>query len=56
MNLLKAATLLSVIAALPFVFSAVSEARYRERFFDPIMVDMRRAILVPEAVSARPVG
>ncbi|WEF20983.1 hypothetical protein [Microbacterium maritypicum] len=55
-NLLKAATLLSVIAALPFVFSAVSEARYRERFFDPIMVDMRRAILVREAVSARPVG
>lgn len=50
-NLLKAATLLSVIAALPFVFSAVSEARYRERFFDPIMADMRRAILVREAVS-----
>lgn len=53
-NLLKAATLLSVIAALPFVFSAVSEARYRERFFDPIMADMRRAILVREVVSATP--
>jgi hypothetical protein len=53
-NLLKAATLLSVIAALPFVFSAVSEARYRERFFDPIMADMRRAILVREVVSAAP--
>lgn len=50
-NLLKAATLLAVIATLPFVFSAVSEARYRERFFDPIMVDMRRAILVREAVT-----
>lgn len=54
-NLLKAATLLAVIATLPFVFSAVSEARYRERFFDPIMVDMRRAILVREAISAKPV-
>ncbi|MGH3690191.1 MAG: hypothetical protein ACRDT7_08560 [Microbacterium sp.] len=53
-NLLKAATLLSVIAALPFVFSAVSETRYRERFFDPIMADMRRAILVREVVSATP--
>ncbi|KJL25740.1 hypothetical protein RN51_00534 [Microbacterium oxydans] len=53
-NLLKAATLLAVIAALPFVFSAVSEARYRERFFDPIMADMRRAILVREAVSTAP--
>lgn len=50
-NLLKATTLLAVIATLPFVFSAVSEARYRERFFDPIMADMRRAILVREAVS-----
>jgi hypothetical protein len=52
-NLLKAAMLLSLIATLPFVFSAVSEARYRERFFDPIMVDMRRAILVRDALSAR---
>ena len=42
------------IAALPFVFSAVSESRYRERFFDPIMADMRRAILVREAVSTTP--
>lgn len=50
-NLLKAATLLSLIATLPFVFSAVSEARYRERFFDPIMVDMRRAILVRDALG-----
>lgn len=50
-NLLKAATLLAVIATLPFVFSAVSEARYRERFFDPIMADMRRAILVRDAIS-----
>lgn len=52
-NLLKAATLLSLIATLPFVFSAVSEARYRERFFDPIMVDMRRAILVRDALSGK---
>lgn len=50
-NLLKAATLVSVIATLPFVFSAVSEARYRERFFDPIMADMRRAILVRDALA-----
>ena len=50
-NLLKAATLLSLIATLPFVFSAVSEARYRERFFDPIMADMRRAIVVREALG-----
>lgn len=52
-NLLKAAMLLSLIATLPFVFSAVSEARYRERFFDPIMADMRRAILVRDALSAK---
>lgn len=50
-NLLKVATILAVIAALPFVFSAVSETRYRERFFDPIMVDMRRAILVRDAID-----
>ena len=50
-NLLKAATLLSLIATLPFVFSAVSEARYRERFFDPIMADMRRAIVVRDALG-----
>ncbi|MDQ0727695.1 hypothetical protein [Microbacterium sp. W4I20] len=50
-NLLKAATLLAMIATLPFVFSAVSEARYRERFFDPIMADMRRAMLVRDALS-----
>ena len=53
-NLLKATTLLAVIATLPFVFSAVSEARYRERFFDPIMADMRRAILVRDAVETVP--
>lgn len=51
-NLLKATTLLSLIATLPFVFSAVSEARYRERFFDPIMADMRRAILVRDVLGA----
>ncbi|MFS6531409.1 hypothetical protein V8Z69_16185 [Microbacterium aurugineum] len=53
-NLLKVATILAVIAALPFVFSAVSETRYRERFFDPIMVDMRRAILVRDAIDTTP--
>ncbi|UPL16274.1 hypothetical protein [Microbacterium aurugineum] len=53
-NLLKVATILAVIAALPFVFSAVSETRYRERFFDPIMVDMRRAILVRNAIDTTP--
>lgn len=53
-NLLKVATILAVIAALPFVFSAVSETRYRERFFDPIMVDMRRAILVRDAIDTPP--
>jgi len=42
-----------VIAALPFVFSAVSEARYRERFFDPIMADMHRAILVRDELGRR---
>ena len=51
-NLLKAAALLSLIATLPFVFSAVSEERYRERFFDPIMADMRRAILVRDELAA----
>ena len=55
-NLLKAAMLLSLIATLPFVFSAVSEARYRERFFDPIMVDMRRAMLVRDVLSAKAVA
>lgn len=52
-NLIKAATLLSLIATLPFIFSAVSEPRYRERFFDPIMADLRRAIVVRDALSAR---
>lgn len=51
-NLFKAAALLSLIATLPFVFSAVSEQRYRERFFDPIMADMRRAIVVRDALTA----
>lgn len=51
-NLLKATTLLSLIATLPFVFSAVSEARYRERFFDPIMADMRRAIVVRDVLGS----
>ncbi|HZU94428.1 MAG TPA: hypothetical protein VFF85_12450 [Microbacterium sp.] len=52
-NLIKAAALLSLIATLPFIFSAVSEPRYRERFFDPIMVDLRRAIVVRDALSTR---
>lgn len=51
-NLLKATTLLSLIATLPFVFSAVSEPRYRERFFDPIMADMRRAVVVRDVLDA----
>lgn len=55
-NLLKSATLLSLIATLPFVFSAVSESRYRERFFDPIMADMRRAIVVRETLDASQAG
>ncbi|WP_164234544.1 hypothetical protein [Microbacterium hydrocarbonoxydans] len=50
-NLLKAAALLSLIATLPFIFSAVSEPRYRERFFDPIMADLRRAIIVRDALA-----
>lgn len=45
-NLLKSAALLAVISALPFVFSTVSERRYREAFFEPIVADMHRAILV----------
>lgn len=52
-NLIKTAAFLSIIAALPFVLSAVSEARYRERFFDPIMVDIRRAILVRDVLKGR---
>lgn len=52
MNLVKAAAVLAIISALPFVFSAVSEARYRERFFDPIMADMRRAMVVRDALVA----
>ena len=51
-NLFKTSALLALIAALPFVFSAVSEERYRERFFDPIMADMRRAVVVRDALSA----
>ena len=50
MNLLKSAALLAVVSALPFVFSTVSEARYREAFFEPIVADMRRAILVRAAL------
>lgn len=53
LNLIKAAALLSLIATLPFIFSAVSEPRYRERFFDPIMVDLRRAIVVRDALRTR---
>jgi|GEM_PF-638324 len=55
-NLVKTSVLLSLIAALPFVLSAVSEPRYRERFFDPILADMRRAVIVRDALlqSARP--
>jgi hypothetical protein len=52
-NLLKASILLALIATLPFVFSAVSEVRYRQRFFDPIMADMRRAILVRDTLDQR---
>ncbi|MGW9271000.1 hypothetical protein [Microbacterium sp. NPDC055599] len=50
-NLLKAATLVAIVSALPFVFSAVSESRYRARFSEPIVADMRRAILVRAALS-----
>ena len=50
-NLFKTSALLSLIAALPFVFSAVSEEKYRERFFDPIMADMRRAVVVRDALA-----
>lgn len=53
-NLVKAAAVLSIISTLPFVFSAVSEARYRERFFDPIMADIRRAIVVRDTLLAAP--
>ncbi|WP_416443307.1 hypothetical protein AB3K78_11355 [Leucobacter sp. HNU] len=53
-NLVKSAAVLSIISTLPFVFSAVSEARYRERFFDPIMADIRRAIVVRDALLAKP--
>ena len=51
-NLLKTATVLAIIASLPFVFSAVSEQRYRNRFFDPIMSDIRRTIAVYEVATA----
>lgn len=50
LNLLKSAALLAVVSALPFVFSTVSETRYREAFFEPIVADMRRAILVRAAL------
>ena len=53
-NLVKAAAVLAIISTLPFVFSAVSEARYRERFFDPIMADIRRAIVVRDTLLAAP--
>lgn len=56
MNLVKTAAVMSIISSLPFVLSAVSEQRYRERFFDPIMVDMRRAIVVRDALMARTRG
>ncbi|MBO9626126.1 MAG: hypothetical protein J7484_07110 [Microbacterium sp.] len=52
-NLIKATTLLSLIATLPFIFSAVSEPRYRERFFDPIMADLRRAMAVRDALGVK---
>ena len=51
-NLLKTAMVLAIIASLPFVFSAVSEQRYRNRFFDPIMSDIRRTIAVYEVATA----
>ncbi len=51
-NLVKTAALLSIISSLPFVLSAVSEQSYREHFFDPIMADLRRAIVVRDAQLA----
>lgn len=52
-NLVKTSAMMSIIASLPFVLSAVSEQRYRERFFDPIMADMRQAILVRDVLFGR---
>lgn len=49
-NLVKTSAMMSIIASLPFVLSAVSEQRYRERFFDPIMVELRQAILVRDVL------
>jgi len=56
MNLVKTAASMAIISSLPFVLSAVSEQRYRERFFDPIMADMRRAIVVRDVLMARTRG
>lgn len=48
-NLLKASAFLGMISALTFVISAVSDAQYREHFFDPILQEVRRALLVDSA-------
>lgn len=51
-NLIKASAFLGMVSALTFVISAVSEPRYREQFFDPIMDELRRAIAVHDVVAA----
>lgn len=51
-NLIKASVFLGLVSSLTFVFSAVSEARYREKFFDPIMADLRQSLAVHDLIGA----
>lgn len=45
-NLLKTASLLAMIATLSFVISAVTDAQYREHFFDPLLREVHEALAV----------
>lgn len=51
-NLIKASVFLGLVSSLTFVFSAVSEARYREKGFDPIMADLRQSLAVHDLIGA----
>lgn len=52
-NLLKAAAFLSLISALLFVISTVTDSENRARFLDPVFVNVRRALVVHDTYQQR---
>lgn len=51
-NLVKTAVFVAMIAALSFTVAAVSDAGYRDAFFDPILARIRRAIGVHDVARS----